>query len=72
MKRYLFFLLSIIILSFAGCEKATERIDNFLVEFATVLKPAEQISFQLDNNKTLIPTELKSYSGKDGQRVFLN
>ncbi|MDO5522833.1 MAG: NigD-like C-terminal domain-containing protein [Bacteroidia bacterium] len=61
-----FFLIAI------ACEKEPERFDDFLVELATVVKPGEQISFQLDNNKTLIPRELKNYSGKDGQRVALN
>lgn len=55
-----------------ACGKEPDRIDDFLVEFATVVKPAEKITFQLDNNKYLIPKELKDYSGKDGQRVILN
>lgn len=58
-------------LAFA-CGKESGRIDDFLVEFATVVKPADKITFQLDNNKSLIPKELKDFSGKDGQRVILN
>lgn len=69
--RYIAYLSVVFLIAFA-CEKDDERIDDFLVEFATVVKPAERITFQLDNNKTLIPKELKDYSGKDGQRVVLN
>lgn len=57
---------------FASCEKAPERLDNFLVHFATVIKQNETIHFQLDNNKTLIPKELKDYTANEGQRVVLN
>lgn len=64
--------LTVVFLLASACEKEPGRIDNFLMEFATVVKPAGQITFQLDNNKTLIPKELKDYSGKDGQRVVLN
>jgi hypothetical protein len=61
----------VFLIAFA-CEKEPERIDNFFVEFATVVKPVERIMFQLDNFKTLVPIELKDYSGKNGQRVILN
>lgn len=57
---------------FASCEKTPERIDNFFVHFATVVKQNEVIHFQLDNNKTLIPKELKDYKANEGQRVVLN
>lgn len=69
--KYVTYLTVLFLLAFA-CEKAPQRIDDFLIEFATVIKPSGQTTFQLDNNKTLIPKELKSYSGKDGQRVILN
>lgn len=64
--------LTVIFLFASACEKESDRIDNFFVEFATVVKPADRITFQLDNFKTLIPVELKNYSGKNGQRVILN
>ena len=70
-KYVAYFTVAFLIIALA-CEKEDERIDDFLVEFATVVKPADKITFQLDNNKILIPKELKDYSGKDGQRVFLN
>lgn len=47
-------------------------MDNYLVNFATVLKEGDSYRFQLDNQKTLIPKEVKDYTGKTGQRVVLN
>ena len=61
-----------LLLLVTACEKEPSRTDNFRIEFATVLKPAEKTTFQLDNHKILIPKELKDYSGKDGQRVVVN
>ncbi|NLU28421.1 MAG: hypothetical protein GXX03_01010 [Bacteroidales bacterium] len=72
MKRNYVVYLTVFFLLASACEKEPERIDNFFVEFATVVKPVERITFQLDNFKTLIPIELKDYSGKNGQRVILN
>lgn len=69
--KYISCLMVVFLIAFA-CEKNEKRIDDFFVEFATVIKPAEQITFQLDNNKILIPKKLKDYSGKNGQRVVLN
>lgn len=69
--RFIAYLMVVFLIAFA-CEKDDERIDNFIVEFATVVRPAERITFQLDNFKTLIPIEIKDYSGKHGQRVILN
>lgn len=56
----------------ASCEKAPERIDDFFVHFATVVKQNETLLFQLDNNKLLFPKELKDYKAEDGQRVVIN
>ncbi|MDO5665551.1 MAG: NigD-like C-terminal domain-containing protein [Bacteroidia bacterium] len=69
--KYITYFAAVFLITVA-CEKEPTRIDNFLIEFATVIKPAEQIAFQLDNHKILIPKELKDYSGKNGQRVTLN
>ncbi|MDD2226241.1 MAG: NigD-like C-terminal domain-containing protein [Dysgonamonadaceae bacterium] len=55
-----------------GCEKEDERIDNFFVDFATVVNLDRRISFQLNNRRMLIPKEPINYSGKTGQRVILN
>lgn len=73
MKRKLFITALIIVFLLAvGCEKEDERIDNFLVDFATVLHSQQIVFFQLDNQRILIPKELKNYSGNNGQRVILN
>lgn len=64
---------AILVFLFAiSCEKETKRMDDFWVEFATVIKSESKTVFRLDNFKTLVPKELKDYSGKDGQRVVLN
>lgn len=72
MKRKFIAYLSVVFFLAGSCGKENDRIDDFWVELATVMRPAEQITFQLDNYKTLVPEELKDYSGKDGQRVVLN
>lgn len=73
MERKLFITALIIVFLLAvGCEKEDERIDNFLVDFATVLHSQQIVFFQLDNQRILIPKELKNYSGNNGQRVILN
>ncbi len=72
MKRKLF--IATLIIGFflaVGCEKEDERIDNFLVDFATVFVSNRRIFFQLDNQRILIPKGL-NYSGESGQRVILN
>ena len=57
----------------AGCEKNPKRLDDFFVEFATVVKTDDKITFKLDNGKQLTPEALKkNYSGENGQRVLLN
>ena len=33
----------------AGCEKNPKRLDDFFVEFATVVKTDDKITFKLDN-----------------------
>lgn len=73
MKRKLFIAtLTIGFFLAVGCEKEDERIDNFFVDFATVVHLDRRISFQLDNRRMLIPKEPINYSGNTGQRVILN
>ena len=55
-----------------ACEKETERMEDFFVDFATVTQLSSQIAFKLDNNRLLIPKETGSYEGQEGQRVILN
>ncbi len=47
-------------------------MENYLVEFATVIKENSKYHFKLDNGRVLIPDESKQYSGEGGQRVILN
>lgn len=56
----------------AGCEKEPERMDDYLVDFATLVKEGTAYRFRLDNNRVLIPKEVTDYSGNNGQRVILN
>lgn len=73
MKSPLSLLMPIILLSLlTGCEKEPERMDNYLVNFATVLKEESGYRFRLDNNRTVIPKIMDDYKGSEGQRVILN
>ncbi|WP_298653612.1 NigD-like C-terminal domain-containing protein [uncultured Proteiniphilum sp.] len=62
----------LLLLLLSACEKDPERMDNYLVEFATVEKENSTYRFRLDNGRLLIPEETKNYSGEEGQRVILN
>lgn len=65
---WLFFLFLLV----TGCEKETNRMDDYLVDFATVLKEGASYRFRLDNNRIVIPKMLDDYKGNVGQRVILN
>lgn len=71
MKNILLFWIVFLLLSVEGCEKATQRLEDYFVDFATVKKNANNTWFQLDNGRLLIPLEI-DYSGQEGQRVILN
>lgn len=62
----------LLLLLLSGCEKDPTRMDDYLVEFATVVKENSSYRFRLDNGRLLIPEEVKNYSGEEGQRVILN
>ncbi|MDY9919555.1 MULTISPECIES: hypothetical protein [Proteiniphilum] len=66
------FLVFLLILLLSSCEKDPGRMDDYLVEFATVVKENSKYRFRLDNGRLLIPEEVKDYSGEEGQRVILN
>lgn len=59
-------------LLFSGCEKDTERMDDYFVDFATTVVENAHYRFKLDNGRLLIPPEVISYSGKEGQRVVIS
>ena len=62
----------IILLFFPGCDKKEIRLDNFLVEFATVIKKDSSLTFQLDNNTVLTPQSPPTIKLENGNRVIIN
>lgn len=62
----------IILLFFPACDKKEIRLDNFLVEFATVIKKDSSLTFQLDNNTVLIPQSPPTIKLENGNRVIIN
>ena len=73
MKKKFTILFTIVIIAFFySCEKETERIDNLLVEFATVLKAGSTVSFKLDNGTNLISEKSTTYELENGNRVLMN
>lgn len=55
-----------------GCDKAPERMDDYLVEFATLLKVGNSYRFRIDNGRLLIPVNEEKVSGNPDQRVIVN
>ncbi len=72
MLRFSRLYLLFIIFFFASCEKGIERMDNFLVDFATIKKYPDRFSLKLDDSRELIPNNRSGFSGNDGQRVVVN
>lgn len=66
------FLAFFLLLLLSGCEKESQRMDDYLMDFATVTKQNSNYRFLLDNGRLLIPEEVKNYSGEEGQRVIIN
>ena len=63
----LFFLFSL------SCSKeGVERMDDFLLDFATVNKSSGKTYFILDNYRVLVPTIEPTQSWNEGQRVGIN
>ncbi|MGI6573683.1 MAG: hypothetical protein ACOX19_09840 [Fermentimonas sp.] len=56
----------------SGCDKEPKRMDDYFVEFATLLKEGSSIRFQLDNGQLLTPESNDNIKGEDRQRVILN
>ncbi|MFA5649651.1 MAG: NigD-like C-terminal domain-containing protein [Proteiniphilum sp.] len=55
-----------------GCEKDPGRMDDYLVEFATLIKEGDVYHFRLDNGQVLIAGKVENMDSDDGQRVILN
>lgn len=71
-KSFVTLLIAITFFAIPACEKEVERIDDYFVDFATVVNLDKHITFQLDNRRMLIPKEPINYAGNTGQRVILN
>ncbi|HBT85543.1 MAG: NigD-like C-terminal domain-containing protein [Fermentimonas sp.] len=72
MKNLSFIILIILFTAhFQSCDKEQERLDDFIAEFATVLKQGDSYQFELDNGSIITPVDVKNFSGKDGDRVII-
>ena len=73
MKNKLTIVFAVIFLSlFFGCQKEDVRIDDYLVELATVIKTESFTKFQLDNGSVLTPKDENKTELNNGSRVILN
>lgn len=73
MKNRLTLIFSVIIISFFhGCDKKDVRLDNYFVEFATVIIKESSVTFQLDNGTVLTPQNTSTLKLEDGNRVIIN
>lgn len=73
MKNKLIILSAVIFLSlFFACQKDEVRIDNYLVELATVRKTEANSTFLLDNGTVLTPKNAIKTELENGNRVILN
>lgn len=65
-------LTTLLLFTLIGCDKEFERLDNYLVDFATVLKQGNNFLFQLDDGKVLTPQGSYNLNSDTGERVILN
>lgn len=63
---------ALLLFTLIGCDKELERIDNYLVDFATVLKEGSNFIFQLDDGTLLTPHGSLNLNADTGDRVILN
>ena len=71
-SRLSLIILLLITLFASSCSKDQERIDDYLVEFATTINESGSYRFLLDNGKVLIPEKVEDFTESSGQRVILN
>jgi hypothetical protein len=74
-SHFITFFIAILFVFITGCEKEPARMDDFMVDFATVLIEtghAPSLRLQLDNGQILTPVNPEMYSGENGQRVVMN
>ena len=48
----------------SSCDKEPDRLDDYWVEFATLLKVGSSYRFQLDNGRLLVPEKTEGIEGK--------
>lgn len=54
------------------CNKENERLEDYLVDFATRIHTQDGCQYMLDNNRVLIPSKEEKCDGPNNQRVILN
>lgn len=64
--------LALFFFTLLSCDKEIERLDNYLVEFATVIKDGNNYTFKLDNETLLTPDGGIKFNGDTGDRVIVN
>ena len=73
MRDRLAFLVAILLFLFTSCEEELPRMDDFKVDFATVLVETENVRFRLDNGQILTPINPEAHpNARNGQRVIIN
>lgn len=74
MKSKISLLVAIFIFTLlVGCDKESERIDDYFVELATVNVSASTMTFRLDNGKVLkLESATTTLDVEDGNRVILD
>lgn len=73
MKKWFFILSTCLTFLFiVSCEEDMPRLDDYLVDYATLIKTGNAVSFQLDNERTIFPKVIKEYPGINNQRAIIN
>ena len=62
MRNRLAFLVAILLFLLTSCEEEFPRIDDFKVDFATVLQENSQLRFQFDNGQIFTPINPEVYT----------
>jgi hypothetical protein len=71
-NRFITFFIAILLVFITGCKEESWRMDDFKVDFVTVLNENTQFRFQLDNGQILTSINPEVYNGENGQRVVMN
>lgn len=71
-NRFILFSVCLILLPLVACEEDLPRMDDYLVDYATLNKSGNTVTFQLDNNRIIFPKDNKEYPGLNDQRAIIN